>query len=501
VQEITDLHAYLNNGIHEWCGVQVQDLNQIKQKNGAGEGYDGILIFNPFDKKVFMVKNGIWDKYKEINGPCSELGIPKDTNGSVTEKNAEGYSDTSIKQAAYQRFETKKFNKNSIYWYRWQENCGWGGSGCKERSATYVVQKDVANKYESMGGAGSYLGFPKNDAEYMKSNCGTEGYHQEFGKGKIYSSKLGSFDMAYGEWMNAYWNAGENLLGWPTSEYRKDIEWTFEAGRVYIVYTFLWVYEIRSEEYGCGGDVRYIHDSQYDAEILLVNFANPDKVCFKSHIGMSNKVGETSSNGSLLRNYVASGFSDLVADRNSNMNGNRPVAAFNTDFIDGNNAPLDINFIQGNNYSGGRRWTSLAIGKNNEMRLITTIGNDEYNVSGGGPRFYNDGNFDDPCGRLELRGCYDKRRTIVGITNNNYMIVVVTSSLDTNRFDDILIKYSNLVGGNVQQGNMFDGGGSPSLAFDENNDGIFNDNDIKRQGGNSLSAALLIFKGDTCKYR
>ncbi len=167
IKNINNIHEYLSDTVHEWCGVWVLDFGYIKERNGQ-TGYDGIAILNPYDGRVYLVKNAIWEKYRNAGGPCSQLGVPKDTAGNYSESKAGIRNDSKANSAWYQRFQNDKYFNNSIYWYSWSSG-----------SAAYMVLNKVANTYESLGGTWSEYAFPTGDTYDL--GCGGKQWF-EFGK-------------------------------------------------------------------------------------------------------------------------------------------------------------------------------------------------------------------------------------------------------------------------------------------------------------------------------
>lgn len=126
----------------------------------------------------------------------------------------------------------------------------------------------------------------------------------------------------------------------------------------------------------------------WDVKTLLIDARDSSKVCFKSFIGVDHAVGEKDEKGQLKREYISAPFDVLLRNKNSMFNNTKPYAAINTDYLEGSGAPLSINVIQGIDYSGPRKWTSIAITKNNIISFVTEKPGDAYNVSGGGPRLF-----------------------------------------------------------------------------------------------------------------
>jgi Phosphodiester glycosidase len=413
--------------IHEWCNIWVQDLGYIKEKNG-GEGYDGIIVYNPIGRNAYQVKNGIWEKYRNAGGPCGRLGVPANTWGSNTENTAGIPKGSRATRAVGQVFETQAYRQNSIYWYEWKEGRCWGLFGsCSFKNEAFFTVDTVASQYWSAGGSWSEFGFPIGDTYSFE--CGGRQLFE-------FSTQIDLCKL----------NQGVNYTA---------------------------------------------KDGDY---ILVVNLKDPNQVCFKSHVGLENKVGEKDSNGSLIKNFKASSFGELVTDHNAYLNGSLPIAAFNTDFVSKTGMPLDINFVQGNDYSGDRNWSSMDVSKDNKVSFVNSKSNSLYNTAGGGPRIY-DGNglFKQP-GINELgRFAYLRNtRTVAVVTNDQRMIVIVSNHLELGKMqkavDDIAKTYYD----QVYDGEMFDGGGSPGLYYNGN---------VKRQGNNKISAAMLIFEGEACISR
>lgn len=237
--------------------------------------------------------------------------------------------------------------------------------------------------------------------------------------------------------------------------------------------------------------IKYIEYTP-NTHVVIVNYSNSQQICFKAHVGLNHKIGDKNSDGSLKKEFKASFFSELVTDQNAILHGKKAVVAVNTDFVGTNAEPLSINVVQGNDYSGPREWTSMAISKQNDITFVNEIPKEAYNITGGGPRLYNDkGEFISPGIReLGLKTyLYQKQRSVIGITSNKKLIIIVSDKLEISEINDLLQLFATSEGGTIVGGNMFDGGGSPSLMYK----GKF-----LREGNNNLSAALLIFEGKAC---
>ncbi|MBL8015133.1 MAG: phosphodiester glycosidase family protein [Candidatus Doudnabacteria bacterium] len=338
------------------------------------------------------------------------------------------------------------------------------------------------NKY---GGSCGSLGLPATDDLLAAvSPSGTTGSYQKFDGGIVHSSRYGTFSST-GKIYELHTGAGGTArYGFPMGEmYQENGQWCqlVEEGKLC---------ESGFEKPVVPATITYLKED--DLNVLVVDLHNPEQVCLKSHVGIEGKIGDKDPDGSLKKNFKASKFSELVNDDNAYLGDERPVASFNTDYVDMDDSPMDINYVQGHDYSGWRNWTSMVISRENNIEFTTNKGN-YYNVVGGGPRIFQDGNFTDPCNAIGGTACHLLRqRTVVGVTDNNKMIAIVTGTLFTNEIDDKLNLYAARYGGKIVDGNLFDGGGSPSMVYK---------GDIKREGNNLLSAALLVFEGDACKHR
>jgi len=237
--------------------------------------------------------------------------------------------------------------------------------------------------------------------------------------------------------------------------------------------------------------IRYDHDTH----ILVIDYSNPEIICFRPFVGLKNILGEKSPNGQLKKNYKTDTFTNLLKDPNIKLRDYEPIAAFNTDYFLQNNSPRNINFIQGNDYSGFGNWTSLALSKDNRISFIREKERGLYNVVGGGPRLFDTfHNYVQPSiDSLGARAVFfDNRRTFIGITSNKKMIAVASTFIPITRIKPLLTEIASRSGGTLEDGMMFDGGGSPSMMYN---------NTIKIQSNTSISPLLLVFSNEACKYR
>jgi len=240
-----------------------------------------------------------------------------------------------------------------------------------------------------------------------------------------------------------------------------------------------------------GVPIQYIRVDD-NTHVAVVDFHDPKEVCFLPYIAKDSLVGSRDKDGSLLHDFHTDSFETIMKDENIKRDGAMPALAINTDFISARGAPLSINFIQGYNYSGPRRWSSLALSKNNNASIVTNISDDLYNVSGGGPRIYDgSGVFTPP--RFNELGFetihFKKERSLVGITDQKKMIFIVSSYLEVDEMRELLEKYGNVDGGRVMDGLMFDGGASPSM---------YVDGKVVHTEGGQISTLLLTYTGASC---
>jgi hypothetical protein len=124
----------------------------------GGTGYDGQIMFNPYSKTPILIKNGIWDKYVDTNGPCGIVGVPKELEGKAGVPND---SRAINNKSWYQMFEKGTYTNNAIYAYNWKNN-KWNIFEPEKYAAHFTVRK-VANAYHESGGTWSNHKFPTGD--------------------------------------------------------------------------------------------------------------------------------------------------------------------------------------------------------------------------------------------------------------------------------------------------------------------------------------------------
>lgn len=205
---------------------------------------------------------------------------------------------------------------------------------------------------------------------------------------------------------------------------------------------------------------------------------------FKVNLGLSHKLYAQDSQGNFRQDYQPKLFRELIADENSTLDGRRPIAAINGDYIDKSNKPQGFNVSRGVEYSGsfkGKRSSfSISGGKPEKRKAIIQLGNRKdvllnYNVVGGNGRFYKNGKFENICPALGDYICgKETSRSLVAITSKGYVILLVNDAnlkyaLYPSMFDDVLEGIAaNYCLGKIQEGMLFDNGYSTGLYFDNN---------------------------------
>jgi len=234
------------------------------------------------------------------------------------------------------------------------------------------------------------------------------------------------------------------------------------------------------------------HGDKEERGINHVIIFNPksEALDFKVNVGLSHKLYTKDNRGRLRQEYVPKQFHELIADENSIMNGQAPLAAINADYIGTDNKPQGLNISRGVEYSGifknrrssfgisggepKHRKATIQMGKRNDAIL-------NYNLVGGNGRFYRDGKFKDICQDLGESACKQAtNRSMVAITNKGYVILLVNdakanSNIELSQvnqellpemFDSVLegIARNNCLG-KIKEGMLFDGGLSPGLYY------------------------------------
>lgn len=221
---------------------------------------------------------------------------------------------------------------------------------------------------------------------------------------------------------------------------------------------------------------------------------------FKVNLGIGHELYAKDAQGSFRKEYRPKIFNELISDENSLLNGKRPIAAINGDYIDVDNQPQGLNFSRGVEYSGKfkdkRSSFGISGGKPNQRRATIQIGKRKeailnYNLIGGNGRFYRNGKFKNICPDLGDYVCSQTSRSLAAITSKGYVIFLVNNAnlekaLYPSMFDDVLQGIANnYCLGKIQEGILFDGGFSTGLYFD---------NKIYVENTHPIGSVFLIYK-------
>jgi Phosphodiester glycosidase len=231
---------------------------------------------------------------------------------------------------------------------------------------------------------------------------------------------------------------------------------------------------------------------------------------FKVNVGLGHKLYAKDNQGKLRKEYVAKQFRELITNENSQLNGQKPIAAINADYIDTDNKPQGLNISRGFEYSGAfktkRSSFGISGGKPKDRKATIQAGRRSneilnYNLVGGNGRFYRGGKFKDICSDLGEFACKQAtNRSLAAITNKGYVILLVNDAkansniefspinqeLLPDQFDNFLegIARNNCLG-NIQEGILFDGGMSP---------GLYYNNKIYVENPGPIGSVFLIYK-------
>ncbi|MBD2360919.1 phosphodiester glycosidase family protein [Anabaena sp. UHCC 0399] len=235
-----------------------------------------------------------------------------------------------------------------------------------------------------------------------------------------------------------------------------------------------------------------------------------DALDFKVNLGLSHPIYAKDSRGKFRREYIPKQFRELISNANSQLNGKRPIAAINADYIDTENKPQGLNISRGIEYAGDfknkRSSFGISGGKPQQRQATIQIGRRannilNYNLVGGNGRFYLQGKFKDICQDLGEFACRQAtNRSMAAITNKGYVILLVNDlkanshievssinqELTPDKFDDVLegIARNNCLG-KIQEGILFDGGMSP---------GLYYNNKIYVENPGFIGSVFLIYK-------
>ncbi len=242
------------------------------------------------------------------------------------------------------------------------------------------------------------------------------------------------------------------------------------------------------------------NDQQGGNNVIIFDPKSKD-LDFKVSLGLNHQIYAKDLHGKLLKKYIPKSFSEIINDENAQLNGKKPIAAINGDYIDPEHKPQGLNVSRGVEYSGifkDKRSSFGISGGNPETRKATIqIGKRKtpilnYNLVGGNGRFYHQGKFKDICQDLGEYACsQETSRSLVAITEKGYVILLVNNAnneqtLYPSRFDDVLAGISkNYCLGKIQEGMLFDGGWSTGLYFD---------NTVYVENLNPIGSVFLIYK-------
>jgi len=405
------------------------------------------------------------------------------------------------------------------------------GGGAVIRVTAGILTKLEQNNYKIL----KKLGIPVNHAKSASDNgFRTSGIFQDFIAGRLYTitkkenETLNLNDRktySLEKDLQVYYdnNGGSGgRFGFPQSDtfdYETGFAQNFEGTRIEkisgeVVHTPIW--------YKTDGDHHFL--------IVDLDPNLEKRACFKHYMHMEEgvEIGDKDETNNLMKKFAHDSFKNILASstpsilNNRKLNGFEPVAAINGDYFDDDPdsstfGPLSINFSIGHDYSGDRRWTSVAISRENEVVFTTKDPNEiemkyKYNIVGGGPKLMTNGiprtngqEGEETCESLMGKGkwwipyidnpCdFHAQRTVIGLTNMNYMIILVTGGyygykgLDFYDIDDKMNIFNNVYG-EIREVNMLDSGGSSSLMYE---------GEIK-QKNKELMPLLMMYSGVACE--
>jgi hypothetical protein len=210
---------------------------------------------------------------------------------------------------------------------------------------------------------------------------------------------------------------------------------------------------------------------------------------FKVNLGLDHPLYATDAQDQVRRQYLPRQFRDLISNPNAQLDGQLPIAAINSDYIDTDHTPQGLNISRGVEYSGpfSDSRSSFGISGGDPRSRVATIrvgrrtdDNLNYNLVGGNGRFYTDGEFKDICEALGEYACKQAtNRSMAIVTNRGYVIFLVNNEvpgLFGNNAPQLLYpdRFDPLIQGVTQQyclgapqdGLLFDGGISPGFYYD-----------------------------------
>ena len=233
--------------------------------------------------------------------------------------------------------------------------------------------------------------------------------------------------------------------------------------------------------------------------VIIFNPKSKD-LDFKVNVGIAHELYAKDAKGKFRQEYIPKQFRELISDENSLLNGKRPIAAINGDYIDINNKPQGLNSSRGVEYSGAFKYkrSSFGISGGNpeERRATIQVGKRKeeilnYNVVGGNGRFYKNGKFKNICPDLGDYLCSQTSRSMAAITSKGYVIFLVNNAslekaLYPSMIDDVLKGIAdNYCLGKIEEGMLFDGGFSTGLYFD---------NKVYVENTHPIGSVFLIYK-------
>lgn len=242
------------------------------------------------------------------------------------------------------------------------------------------------------------------------------------------------------------------------------------------------------------------NDHEYGVNYVIIFNPKSKDLDFKVNMGIADPLYTKDDKGKIRQDYRPKLFYELISNENSNLNGKRPIAAINGDYIDNKNKPMGLNISRGVEYSGifkGKRSSfGISGGKPEERKATIQVGKrkDEilnYNLVGGNGRFYQNGKFKDICKDLGESCAQDTSRSMVAITSKGYVILLVNNAdlkqaLYPSMFDNVLQGIAeNYCLGKIQEGMLFDGGFSTGLYFN---------NQIYVENSHPVGSVFLIYK-------
>lgn len=224
---------------------------------------------------------------------------------------------------------------------------------------------------------------------------------------------------------------------------------------------------------------------------------------FKVSLGIAHPLYAKDANGKIRKEYIPKSFYEIISDENAILNGRRPIAAINGDYIDPENKPQGLNISRGVEYSGAfkdKRSSFGISGGSPETRRATIQKGRRaekilnYNLVGGNGRFYQNGKFKNICSDLGEYACFQETsRSMAAITSKGYVIFLANKTygeqaLYPDQFDNVLETIAkNHCLGKIQEGMLFDGGFSTALYFD---------NRIYVDSFKPMGSVFLIYKKD-----